>query len=169
MNAWAWKGSRVDLVRERGLLPGKGFDMRRSKNGLQWTQNRFLRAVLRGKSSVPGILKTQGIPLSRLHKWMDEPAFREALTKVRQMVAMLREMNMEIGALVAVKVLTVSLLRDTLSGTQLKAGAVLMKAPRKLNGREKKVDEGRVISEREFVRSISGEEGVKAYDELVAM
>ena len=68
------------------------------------------------------------------------------------------------------RLLNVSLFRDMFTDRQLKAGAVLMKAPRKLGDKKKgEVDETRVQSEREWVRSMSGEEGVKAYDELVAM
>ena len=148
--------------------------MWRSKSGLQWPQSRFLRALLKGKWSVGQILKRQQIPLTRLNKWIrEDAALAEELKRARLMVEMIREMNLEIGALAAVRLLNSSLFKDVLSDRQLKAGTVLVRAPRKLEGRgkEKKgeADEERVVSEREWVRSMSGEEGVKAYDELVEM
>ena len=115
----------------------------RKKRRLGGLKGKVLRDYVDGDKPVYDALKKHNVPRSEFWDWIDGDArFRREYLRARVVIAT----------------------------SQQKTPRVRVRAEREFLEREELEErkEG-VFSEREWVRSMSGEEGVKAYDELAAL
>jgi hypothetical protein len=131
------------------------------RNGLEGREWRFVQMVMEGRKRVRAIVAAQRVGGKEVLRWMMKPAFRRALRGAMRYVVFAHESDRELKRWVAESRVIVTLAEEKPAGllTQRRErDAAEVAAEMKRLGEE---------SEREWVRSIRGEAGVAAFDEMV--
>jgi hypothetical protein len=148
--------------------------MSRNKEGLHSRQAALLRYYLDERCTVDEALKKRNVKPSLFQKWLDQPAFKKAFERRRATRALLTEEN----PVVDPQTLQNHLNSPSGAPAPDPAPAQPDAPPRNTGsvacgsadaGRSRVKPDQPPMTEREWVYSINGEQGVKAYDQLVAI
>ena len=135
-------------------------------------QTIFLRAFRENPNGPPPELWPSPAVFQR---WLTRPHFRKTLQSTLAALHFQTDLHLAMAACqTARQIAARPLTQDSALGTQdssllLRLHHLRQRFPAARGSADTKADEPEPLSEREWVRSMSGDEGVKAYDELVAM
>jgi hypothetical protein len=148
------------------------------------SQGKFLRTLIYHGGSVVEVAKEVGSPLHHVERWMGEAVFSAHLEKRLEGLDRLRELDVRRGASQAARRLscaafgngdfTKANLFDRRACVDLiflarSEARAMREEKRRARERREMIELRRPeeVSEREWVRERTGEEGVRAYDEMV--
>jgi hypothetical protein len=122
-------------------------------NGLNYLRWRFIRRFMVGDESVGELRKLMGVSMKEFLRWMMEPAFLAVLSAARKYRAVRDERV--VGKVGEKK--RVAIEEDPLEADR--------EVEEGVGAPDEVAEKLAMENEREWVRSLTGEEGVKAFDE----